>query len=255
MRRLFSDLRFVAALLLGIVVAAQAQFNSFPPGVFSNKAALDPAAGGAAPTWTAQTSVANPACGFLTTCSIGSVTVPTGFIVAGAYVNNQGGAAGTITAVSVCGTGLTLQASTTGTAQVIAALFYGSVTGGTCTVQITYSQAGAIADAAVALGLLSNLSSTTPGTGCKGDYAGSQAAPYPCTAGITVASGGFGIGVFGYSNATTMTSANLTIDSQANAGTGANATSFGIGNTTTSNTPQFGGVGFAQAAIVAAPWR
>lgn len=46
MRRLISDLCFVAALLLGIVVAAQAQFNSFPPGAFSNKAARDPAVAG-----------------------------------------------------------------------------------------------------------------------------------------------------------------------------------------------------------------
>lgn len=46
MRRLLSDLSFVAALLLGIVCAAQAQFQSFPPGVFTGRAALDAASGG-----------------------------------------------------------------------------------------------------------------------------------------------------------------------------------------------------------------
>lgn len=50
MRRLVSDLCFTAALLLGIVCAAQAQFNNFPPGVFTGRAALDPAPGGGTPT-------------------------------------------------------------------------------------------------------------------------------------------------------------------------------------------------------------
>lgn len=48
MRRMISDLCFVAALLLGIVCAAQAQFNSFPPGVFTGRAALDASGGGGA---------------------------------------------------------------------------------------------------------------------------------------------------------------------------------------------------------------
>jgi hypothetical protein len=46
MRRIVSDLCFVAALLLGIVCVAQAQYNSFPPGVFNSREALDPAGGG-----------------------------------------------------------------------------------------------------------------------------------------------------------------------------------------------------------------
>lgn len=56
MRRLVSDLCFVTATwLLLILVAVQephAQFNSFPPGTFTSRAALDaaPAAGGCTPT-------------------------------------------------------------------------------------------------------------------------------------------------------------------------------------------------------------
>lgn len=46
MRRAVSDMCFVAALLLGIVCAAQAQFNSFPLGIFNGRAALDAASGG-----------------------------------------------------------------------------------------------------------------------------------------------------------------------------------------------------------------
>jgi hypothetical protein len=87
----------------------------------------------------------------------------------------------------------------------------------------------------VALGTLSNLSSNTPGTDCTGTYASSQNAPYPCTSGITVSSGGFGIAGFGFVGAGTLTSSNLTIDNQNT------SVSVGIGHTTTSNTPQFGG--------------
>lgn len=56
MRRLISDLCFTTALLLGIVVAAQAQFNSFPPGVFTGRAALAPAPGGGGGTVTFDAS-------------------------------------------------------------------------------------------------------------------------------------------------------------------------------------------------------
>lgn len=58
MRRLVSDLCFTAALLIGIVCAAQAQFNNFPPGVFSGRAALDaaPSGGGCSQATTYNTA-------------------------------------------------------------------------------------------------------------------------------------------------------------------------------------------------------
>lgn len=211
--------------------------------------------GGGSPTWTAQTSGVNVACGFITTCNIASVTVPTGFIVVGALVHNAGGSSGTISGVSACGTPLTqAQTNTIPSAGDGVALFYGSVTGGTCTVAVTFSVASAVQDAGVALGLLSNLSSTTPGTGCQAQYPGSQNAPYDCSGSITVPSGGFGICAIGYNNVTALTSSNLTINSQSAAGTGGDATAVGIGSTTVTGTPTFGGTNFAQAGIACAPW-
>ena len=47
MRRLISDTCLFVLLPIWLLLGvAQAQFNSFPPGVFNNKAALDPASGG-----------------------------------------------------------------------------------------------------------------------------------------------------------------------------------------------------------------
>jgi hypothetical protein len=214
-----------------------------------------PSSSGGAPTWTAQTSGTNPACGFVTTCNITSVTVPTGFIVVGALVSNQSASTGTVSGISACGTSLTLaQTNSIPTGDWGVALFYGTVTGGTCTVAVTFSVARALQDAGIALGLLSNLSSTTPGTGCQVQYPGSQNAPYPCSGSITVNAGGFGICAFGYNNVATLTSSNLTIDSQSTSGTGVNATTIGIRHTTVTETPAFGGTGFVQAGIACAPW-
>jgi hypothetical protein len=133
------------------------------------------------------------------------------------------------------------------------AIAYGTVAGGSCTVAVTVGGGGSNRWNSVALGTLSNLSSTTPGTSCNGVYPGSFASPYPCTSGITVSSGGFGIGGMGYNQTVTITSSNMTIDAQYNGTT--DGQSVAIGHTTTSNTPSFGGQGFAQASTVAAPWR
>ena len=134
------------------------------------------------------------------------------------------------------------------------ALFYGTVTGGaSCTVTVT-SSAGQFSTVGVALGLLSNLSSTTPGTGCTGIFAPGTGTTYNCSSGITVSSGGFGIAAVGYGSVTAMTSSNMTIDSQTSFGTGGGVGSVGIAHFTTSETPQFGPSGFNQALITSAPW-
>jgi hypothetical protein len=188
--------------------------------------------------------------------------VPTGFIVVGALINNQSASTGTITGISLSGgtcssTSLTqAQTNSIASGNWGVALFYGTVTGGTCTVTVTFSVPGSLQDAGVALGLLSNLSSTTPGTGCQAQFAPApgQDQPYLCGSSITVNSGGFGICVFGYNSATALTSSNLTIDSQGTGGTGGNATTIGIGHTIVTETPQFGGVGFVSGGIACAPW-
>lgn len=52
MRRLISDAVWLVALPLWLLVcAAQAQFNSFPPGAFTGRAALDASSGVAATIW------------------------------------------------------------------------------------------------------------------------------------------------------------------------------------------------------------
>ena len=205
--------------------------------------------GGGSPTWGNFTAAGNSSCGFPTTCNISSVTVASGFVVATvfAYV----GGTTTISAVSICGTPMTL-IDAGGPAGYDTVLAYGTVTGGSCTVAVTSSVALSVDWTSVALGTLSNLSSTTPGTSCNGVYPATPS-PYPCTSGITVLASGFGIGGLAYNQTTTITSSNMTIDAQYN-GTSDNQ-SVAIGHTTSSNTPSFGGAGFAQASVVAAPWR
>jgi hypothetical protein len=205
---------------------------------------------GGSPTWTNQTSGVNASCGFTTSCSVTGVTVPSGFIVVGVGGINEASGASTVSSLTACGTSLTLLASPSApNGGFLLAEFYGTVTGGSCTISATASGTNAWNTMGVALGELSNLTSTTPGTDCTGYYAASQNAPYPCTSSVTVASGGFAIAVFGYGASATLTSTNLTIDSQQS------TVAIGIGHAITTLTPTFGGGNFLQAAIVAAPWR
>lgn len=51
MRRLISDVCLLVLLPLWLLGIAHAQYNSFPPGVFTGRAALDASAGVAATTW------------------------------------------------------------------------------------------------------------------------------------------------------------------------------------------------------------
>lgn len=239
-------LAYLALAALLAIGPSQAQMNLLTGAGGKFKAA-------SAPTFDNFASAANSSCGFVTSCAV-TLTVASGFNVFSVIINNNGGGTTTITTLALsggCSGSLTLQASTTGANSGEAtALFYGTVTGGSCTVTATASLANTIGKAGVAVGKLSNLGSTTPGTGCTGAYTPAGGLTYPCTSGITVPAGGFGVAAIGYNNATTLTSSNLTIGSQANI----TGLSVGIAYTTSSVTPTFGGIGFVHGAIVAAPW-
>lgn len=205
----------------------------------------------ASPTWTGTTSGVNAACGFVTTCTITGVTVPAGFIIVGVGGPQGAVVASSVSALTVCGTSLTLVSSpSVANNGTVVGEFQGSTAGGTCSIVATAGTGGWNTMVA-ALGLLSNLSSTTAGTGCVGYYAGTQNAPYPCSSSVTVSTGGFGISVIGSNSGSAMTSSNMTIDAQ---NTSANI-SLGIAHFTTTETPTFSGGNFAQANIVASPWR
>jgi hypothetical protein len=243
-------------LTLWIALAAIVGISASSFGGSMTLMGVGKAPGGAppAPTFTNFASGSNASCPFATSCTISSVTVASGFNVVAAEIGNSGTGVSTINRVDLCGTTLTLQSATASAASAGSSvgLAYGTVTGGACTIVIFSSLAGSIPTASAAVGLLSNLSSTTPGTGCTGalqpDGAGSG---YACSSGITVSAGGFGVAAIGYNSNTTLTSANLTIGSQSNAA----LTSAGIAYSTTSNTPAFQGAGFVYGAIVAAPWN
>lgn len=245
--------KFLVAILsyAFLTTAALAQLNGgfmFPgPGM--------PASAGGGPVFSGATSGSNGACGFATTCSVTSVTVPAGFIVAGAGGGNNAGGASTVSAISVCGTALTAAVNpSAASGQYMIGEFYGTTAGGTCTVQVTASGAGAWDKMGIALAGVSGLTSSTPGTGCSATFASSQASPYPCSSSITVSSGGFGIAVFGATALLTLSqgSSSVVVDSQ----TAANL-SFGIGHSSVAGTltPDFATSGFQSVGIAAAPWR
>lgn len=251
----------ISALVFGLALlfpaSAQGPISSFPPGAFSSPARNGSA--GTLPTFTNFASATNNSCGFVGSCQItASLTVASGFNVFAAMVDQNAAGTTAITTLTLsggCSGSLTLQAATTsasGNGDSVA-LFYGTVTGGSCTVTVADTSSNGISRAGVAVGLLSNLSSTTPGTGCTGVYQPNGGSTYPCSASITVASGGFGVAAIGFSNAGPLTSSNLTIGSQSNA----TSNSVGIAYTSAAGaiTPTFGGVGFVNGAIVSAPWR
>ena len=248
-RRKLLPFLIAAWIALGACSTVSAQMGQMP-----NIAQLQPAPSGAGPTWTAQTSAVNNACGFVTSCSVTGVSVTSGLVVVAVGGNNQTAGSSNINAVTVCGTSLTAaQNPTSGANSDMIALFYGTVTGGSCTVTATASATGAFQAIGVALGTLSNLSSTSPGIGCNATFNNTQASPYPCSSGIAVSSGGFAIAGFSSAAGETFTSSNLTIDSQ----TSASLVSIAIGHSsaTGSMTPQYGAGNFDNVGIAAAPWR
>lgn len=170
--------------------------------------------GGAAPTWTNTTSGINDSCGFVTTCPIAGLTVPSGFIVMGVGGRQVGGTTGWSN-VKLCGTSLTLVIGNGDIVGYPVELWAGTVTGGTCTASAD-GPPGSVFNLIVGLGLLSNLSSTTATSTCILDAGSGPSQPYTCTSSLTVPATGFGI-AFGYSNFTgtgcTLTWVNMTADS------------------------------------------
>ena len=77
MPRLISDLCFVAAILFGVVCVAQAQFNSFPPGVFTGRAALDPGSGGGGSCGASTLTVDGHNNAAISTASSGNIAITT----------------------------------------------------------------------------------------------------------------------------------------------------------------------------------
>jgi hypothetical protein len=246
MKRLGVALAFLA-LFIG---SALAQFGGMFPGPGTPHTT-----GGGSVTWTNTTSGINDACGFVTTCSITGLTVASGFNVVGVGGRQVGGTTDW-TAVSLCGTSLTLIVSNGDVNGYPVDIWAGTVTGGTCTFSAS-GPTGTVFNLIVGIGLLSNLSSTTATSTCLLD-SGSGAAnqPYTCTSSLTVPSGGFGIG-FGYTNFSgtgcTLTWANMTADSSQG-----NVTNQcgGISHTTTTTiAPSFNSAGFTNSGVVGATWH
>jgi len=226
-----------------------------------------PPSGGGSPTWTGTGAAAQGTCSFVTTCTITTTAAVTGgVVVVMVGVNNQQSTAGTISAIHVCGTALTVDVANSIAAGAYGgAMGHGTVTGGTCTITVTFSVSGAIQNAGVAWGTLNNLNSSTPGTACNAFYNESQNSPFPCTGGLTVSSGGFGIvGYFDNQTTTPGSSGAVTVDATA-ANSGGTSTEVAIGHTTAtcdgnanpgdSSTCRMTGANFAQVTVLGEPFR
>lgn len=210
--------------------------------------------GGSTPTWTGADAAINNGCLFSAICSVLTQPVTTGTLVVFAIVNNQGTA--DTPSMTACGTSLSNRVGTgTIPAGYTGVMFYGNVTGGTCTITVSFAGSGSFQDAGFSWGTLNNLTSMTPGTSCLGNYQITQNSPYPCTSSLTVASGGFGIVGFGQNQIATMTGGGgVTSDASATTSSG-DTIGVAIGHMTASGTPQYTGGNFATAYIIGAPWR
>ncbi len=126
-----------------------------------------PSSGGAAPTFTnIQSGVSGVAtCSFATTCSVSGLTVASGFNIVGVAGRQNSGTADW-SAVSLCGTPLSLIKSNGNAAGFATDLWGGTVTGGTCAVTATSGGGAGIISLLVGLGLLSHLTSTTATSTC-----------------------------------------------------------------------------------------
>jgi hypothetical protein len=78
-------------MVLCFALAAQADGVAVPgiPQIGQSGAAVTYPPTSGTPTWTAQTSAANASCGFVTTCSISSVSVTSGLVVIGIGGENE----------------------------------------------------------------------------------------------------------------------------------------------------------------------
>lgn len=234
------------ALLLALWMPASAQLTmTGVGGGFGPSGGGSPTIGGGGAITANCSFGANP-CVVTTTA-----TVTTGVVAIMAGVLNQGGSNGTITAVSVCGTNLTIDVTRTiANNEHGAAFARGSVTGGTCTISISFSNSGALADIGAAWITMNSLNSGTPDTSCNGFYNGSQGSPYPCTGGLTVTGSGFGVVGF-WDNLTALPTngGSLTVDASAGNGGGRNV---GIGHVTATCTAaqcQYNADGFGVTSV------
>lgn len=216
-----------------------------------------PASGGGSPTFTGATSGANESCGFVTTCSVTGLTVPSGFIVMGVGGRQVGGTVDW-SAVKLCGTSLTPVVGNGNVSGFPVDLWAGTVTGGTCTADVT-GPTGSVFTVYVGLGLFSNLTSTTATSTCIVDNGTTLVSgPYTCTSALTVPSSGFGI-AFGYSDqsggpgCTFAWTAGVTLDSGVNGTQGC----AGIGHTATagSATPAFTSTTFLPSGVAGATYH
>lgn len=212
--------------------------------------------GGGSPTLTGLTTGANEACGFVTTCPIAGLTVPSGFIVMGVGGRQIGGTVDW-SAVDLCGTSLTKVIGNGDVSGYPTDLWAGTVTGGTCTANVT-GPAGTVFTVYVGLGLFSNLTSTTATSTCIADNGTTLInGPYTCSSALTVPSSGFGI-AFGYSDfsgtgCTFAWTAGVTLDSAFNGAQGC----AGIGHTAAagSATPAFTSGTFLPSGVAGATYH
>jgi hypothetical protein len=250
MKRFILTLAFCAALISPAF--AQGGMGPGPGTVHST-------GGGGSPTWTGTGAAANGTCGFLTTCNVtASASVTTGVVVVMVGLNNQQATGGTVTGISVCGTALTVDVAPTIAAGTYGgAMGHGSVTGGTCTISVTFSVASSIENAGAAWGTLNNLASSTPGTPCNAFSAGGNPSPYPCTGGLTVGAGGFGIvGYFDNQSTTPTSPGTIVIDANAK-NVGGSLTNISIGHVTASCTAaqcEYAAAGFAISSVIGEPF-
>jgi hypothetical protein len=260
-RKLLTFLIVLASIAFGVCSPSFAQSSplpGFPPGLFDNKAARDPAPSGGSPTLTGQTSGNDGGtCSFLTTCTVSGLTLTSGYLVTVLGSHNNSGTTANISSVAggCSGTLTAIQNPTSAANNAMVGLFAGTITGGTgCTISATASAAGTFLGLFAGAGTLNNLSSTIPGSSCNGLYPATAGTPYPCSTSITISSGGFAVGgIVDTTGSVTFTAGTMSVDSQ----TASTNVSGAIGNSSSAGsiTPSWNAPGFNNVAVVAAAWR
>lgn len=236
-----------ALLLFGLWLCA---FNSATPVkaqlMTTGAGRAGPASGGGGITYTFQSGGGNGSCGFGTSCSVSSVSIPAGFIVIGPTGNLA--TATQFSGVQVCGTPLTQ--ATTASYGYDSEIWYGTTAGGaSCTIQVSIASGG-INYFYYGFGTLSGYSSSTPTTTCNGSTTNTGGSgTVSCGSALTVVSGGVAIGAAacqGPGSPTTLT--NMTTDYSTDTG-------FGHSAAVGSLTPVGGTCAFSNASVAGATWH
>lgn len=216
-----------------------------------------PSSGGASPTWTPLTQTT--ACingGFVGTVTFTGVTLATGTIFV-AVADDQGFNYATATA-TINGNAAT---NSTGSTATGVGIFSASNTGTSGNIIIVGS--AGFNNVCIAVGVLNNLSSSTP-TGSAGATYGATSQPYPLGSTLTVNSGGFGIVAMGIDGGgrtyTPYSWTGATADAAADATTASgNGVGVGLAHFTTSANPSAGCVTACsfqgRAGVAAAAFR